>query len=97
MLKNQLTLNNPKPMVSIAKVGKVLMDTCKNIKTGATFILVEELSNDKAIMITPDGRVKPLEIKFFKEFKTGQEIRDLMKRGEITGQQIKRFNMYKES
>lgn len=77
--------------------GKVIMDTCKNIKTGATFILVEELGNDKAIMITPDGRIKALEMKFFMEFKWGQEIKELLKRGEITGQQVKSFNMYNES
>ncbi len=73
------------------------MDTCKNIKTGATFILVEELGNDKAIMITPDGRVKALEMKFFKEFKWDQEIKELLKRGELTGQQVKSFNLYNES
>jgi hypothetical protein len=83
--------------IPMAILGKVIMETCKNKVTGATFIVVEELGNEKAVMITPDGRVKPLEMKFFNQFQTGQDEKELLDRGEITGQQFRSFNMYFES
>lgn len=70
------------------------MDICKNKKTGKIFIVLEEIGNEGAVMITPDGRVKHLELKFFEDFNSDQDIKELLNNGVITSQQIRSFNRY---
>ena len=45
----------------------VIMEICKNKKTGRAFVYLDEDENGQALMITPQGTVKALEHDLFTE------------------------------
>jgi len=74
---------------------EVLAVVCKNINSGNNFIVVDELGDDFATMIIPDGKIKDLSLKFFGDvYETN--ITKLYLDGKLTEAQMKSFAIYSE-
>ena len=68
---------------------------CKNIQTGDYFIVIEEINNDEAKLITPKGEIKQLELKLFDELEE-KNIKNLLGDNLISHKQLLKFNKYIE-
>ncbi len=71
------------------------MDICKNNSSGKYFILLECIDNDKALIISPQGKISILELCLFEEEEMADEDY-LLSDGLITRKQIKRYYDYHE-
>ena len=70
-----------------------IIDVTKNKASGKYFICVEELDNEKAVLITPSGEIKALDLGLFHEL----ELLDgnlLLSRGLISKRQIEQYHTY---
>ncbi len=71
------------------------MDIYKNNASGEYFIHLEYINTDKALLISPQGKTRILEICLFGEEETADEDY-LLSHGLITREQIKRYCDYHE-
>ena len=65
------------------------MEIYKNRVSGKYFICIQESGEEKALFITPKGKVKPLELKLFSYYQGGRDENEL-----ITKKQVERFEQY---
>lgn len=71
------------------------MEVCKHKISGKIFIFLKEAGFDKAVFVTPQSKIKTLNIDQFGDIE--DEDRDyLLSEGRITELQIKRFEQYKK-
>jgi len=68
------------------------VDICRNNR-GVHFIVIKEISNDKAIMITPNGEKKSLELSLFSELEE-KGLNELFKEKLITENQLLTYKKY---
>ena len=65
----------------------------RNKATGYLFIYLEDYTNDKALFVTPEGKIKPLELNLFEEMEyRGNE--DLLSRDSIGEVQIRAYEEF---
>jgi len=71
----------------------MLMDVYKNKATGKYFICVEEaeMDNESALLITPLGEIKPLNLRLFHE-QEALDVDFLLARGLISKQQVEVYH-----
>jgi hypothetical protein len=72
------------------------MEICKNKKTGQTFIYLYEKDAQRALMITPDGSVKALDIDLFTEPFEAEQVDALVGNGKISRPQLHIYDQYRE-
>jgi len=60
---------------------------CKNIHSGKCFLFIEEINDEKLLLVIPTGEVKPLNASLFEDIEE-VNITDLLNNGLITQQQI---------
>jgi hypothetical protein len=71
------------------------MEVCKHKVSGKIFIFLKEAGFDKAVFVTPQNKIKTLNIDQFDDIE--DENRDaLLSEGLITELQIKRYEQYKK-
>jgi hypothetical protein len=71
------------------------MEVCKHKISGKIFIFLKEAGFDKAVFVTPQSKIKTLNIDQFDEIED-ENRKDLLSEGLITELQIKRFEQYKK-
>ena len=67
----------------------------KNIQSGNYFIVIEEINNDEAKLITPQGKIKQLQLELFDELEE-KNIKNLLEDNLISREQLLKFNEYIE-
>ena len=72
------------------------MEIYKNKVSGKYFIYIQESGEEKALFITPKGKVKPLELKLFSYYQGGRDEDELLNKDKelITKKQVERFEQY---
>jgi len=70
------------------------MEICMNKKTNKTFIHLDELGNGRALMVTPQGDVKPLEYGLFTEIVEIEDERAYLSQGRINAEQYSTYRQY---
>ncbi len=71
------------------------MEICKNKTSGKTFIYLDDDDNDRALLVTPQGEIKSLELKLFSDFAEEQDEQHLLSSGLITDAQYVSYKNYK--
>ncbi|MCP3875095.1 MAG: hypothetical protein GY699_18325, partial [Desulfobacteraceae bacterium] len=71
------------------------MEDCTHKITGKTFIFLQEAGIDKAVFVTPQCKIKTLNIDQFNEIED-ENKEHLLSQGLITDLQIKRWEQYKK-
>ena len=67
-----------------------IINICKNKTSGKSFIYIEDIDTDRALLVTPEGEIKPLEYSLFDE--PEEEDKDhCLSEGLINIKQLKRF------
>lgn len=66
------------------------MDVYKNKASGKYFICVNELGNGRALLITPLGAIKPLDLSLFHDHELLDSV-DPLSNGIISPQQLERY------
>ena len=69
---------------------KNIINLCKNKASGKSFIYIEDIDTDKALLVTPKGEIKPLKYSLFDEPEE-EDKNHCLSEGLITIQQLKRF------
>ena len=70
------------------------MEIYKNKVSGKYFIYIQESGEEKALFITPKGKVKPLELKLFSYYSGRRDEDELLNKELITKKQVERFEQY---
>ena len=71
------------------------MEVCKHKRSGKTFIFLKDAGFDNAVFVTPQSKIKTLNIDQFNDIE--DEDRDLLlSEGLITELQVKRFEQYRK-
>lgn len=71
------------------------MEICKNRKTGAVFVYLDEQEDGRALLITPQGDVKALEYHLFTELnEVDEELDTLISQNRITDIQLDIYRQY---
>ena len=73
------------------------MEICNNIKTGQTFIYLDEEDSQRGLMITPSGTVKALEMDLFTEPLEVEQVDALLDQGKITDTQLQIYDQYRQT
>lgn len=71
----------------------IVVEVCQNQSSGKYFIVIDEISEDIAMLIIPDGSIKNLEIKLFNNSEN-RSINELFEKNLITDEQIKTYFNY---
>jgi hypothetical protein len=71
------------------------MEVCKHKISGKIFIFLKEAGFDKGVFVTPQSKIKTLNIDQFDDIED-ENRDDLLSKGLITKLQIKRFEQYKK-
>jgi len=69
------------------------MSIYRNKSSGQPFIYIEDVDNGKALFVTPEVKIKPLELKLFEELKEEDEGY-LLSHGLITKPQVDKYNEF---
>lgn len=75
----------------------MIMEICNNIKTGQTFLYLEEEDSQRGLMITPNGTVKSLEMDLFTEPHEVEQVDALLDQGKITDAQLQIYDQYRQT
>jgi hypothetical protein len=71
------------------------MEICKNRKTGAVFVYLDEQEDGRALLISPQGNVKALEYQLFTELnEVDEELDTLISQNRITDIQLDIYKQY---
>ena len=70
------------------------MEICENIKTGQTFIYLDEEDSQRGLMITPNGTVKTLELDLFTDPFEVEQVDALLDQGKLTDTQLQIYDQY---
>ncbi len=70
------------------------MEIYKNKVSGKYFIYIQESGEEKALFITPKGKVKPLELKLFSYYSGRRDEDEPLNKELITKKQVERFEQY---
>ncbi len=70
------------------------MEIYKNKVSGKYFIYIQKSGEEKALFITPKGKVKPLELKLFSYYSGRRDEDKLLNKELITKKQVERFEQY---
>ncbi len=70
------------------------MDIYRNKSSGKYFIHIENIGNSKALFISPDGKIKPLELFLFDDQVMDDDEDHLLYQSLITKQQLKKYYEY---
>lgn len=71
------------------------MEICKNRKTGAVFVYLDEQEDGRALLITPQGDVKALEYHLFTELnEVDEELDTPISQNRITDVQLDIYRQY---
>ena len=71
------------------------MEICKNRKTGAVFVYLDEQEDGRALLISPQGNVKALEYHLFTELnEVDEELDTLISQNRITDIQLDIYKQY---
>jgi len=68
----------------------------KNRESGKHFILINEIDAENASFITPEGKERPLEFKYFQEDYLEFDKKKLLDKGIVTSKQIEKCEQYNE-
>jgi hypothetical protein len=71
----------------------IVVEICQNQNSGKYFIVIDEIAEDIAMLIIPDGSIKNLEIKLFNKFEN-RSINELFEKNLITDEQIQTYFNY---
>jgi hypothetical protein len=80
---------------SFGSKEQAVMEVCKHKISGKIFIFLKEAGFDKAVFVTPQSKIKTLNIDQFDEIED-ENRDDLLSQGRITELQINRFEQYKK-
>jgi len=81
------TCNDGKRNFSNHENDESIFELCKNNNSGKYFIIIEEIEDDKAIMIIPTGEIKELELKLFSDPKL-KDVNKLYRDNLLTEAQV---------
>ena len=72
------------------------INICKNKTSGKSFIYIEDIDTDRALLVNPKGEIKPLEYSLFDE--PEEENKDYcLSQGLITKEQLKQYHEFKDN
>lgn len=74
----------------------IFAKVCQNHNSGNYFIMIGEITDDKATMINPNGEIKSLELKLFNNF-AQVSINELIDKNLVNNKQITRYFNYIET
>lgn len=69
----------------------------KNRQSGKHFILINKIDADKGLFVTPQGKERPLEFKFFQEDSFEYDEKNLLNNPIITPEQVIKYQQYKKN
>jgi len=72
------------------------MILCNNKMSGKAFIYLEERGNESALLITPQGEIKVLELTLFSNIREELNESHLVDHGQINSAQWDSYQKYKE-
>jgi hypothetical protein len=70
-----------------------IINICKNKTSGKSFIYIEDIDTDRALLVTPEGEIKPLEYSLFDEPEEENKEHCLSQKL-ITKQQLKQYHEF---
>ena len=70
-----------------------IINICQNKTSGKSFIYIEDIDTDRALLVTPEGEIKPLEYSLFDEPEEENKERCLSQKL-ITKQQLKQYHEF---
>ena len=71
------------------------MNICKNKKSGESFIYINEINDEEALFVTPDAKIKSLNLYLFDDLEEFDEA-TLLEQKIIDDEQLQRFHEYKK-
>ena len=72
---------------------QTIINICQNKTSGKSFIYIEDIDTDRALLVTPEGEIKPLEYSLFDEPEEENKERCLSQKL-ITKQQLKQYHEF---
>ena len=69
----------------------------KNRESGKHFIFIKEIDADKGLFVTPQGKEKELEFKFFQEDSFEDDEKNLLDNRIVTPEQVLKYQQYKKN
>ena len=69
----------------------------KNLQSGKHFIFINEIDADTGLFITPQGKERPLEFKFFQEDSFEDDEKNLLDNRIVTPEQVLKYQQYKKN